>query len=141
VAHLNLAMLHLGEDDAAARREHAAAADLIDQDNNHWVRIFVALFSACWSAEAGSMELARTQLQDAVEAGLARLPLPDAGVLLSRLANAARVGRAHYLEARARELAGELQLPLPEPVPAVHLPADEDLSEAPTVIFKRTVPD
>ncbi|MBC04389.1 MAG: hypothetical protein CMJ34_13975 [Phycisphaerae bacterium] len=145
VAHLNLAMLYLGEDDVAARREHAAAAELIGRDNSHWVRIFVALFSACWSAEAGSMELARTQLQDAVEAGLARLPLPDAGVLLSRLANAARERGAAYLEARARELAGELQLPMPQPepkpVPVVRMQPAEDPADAPTVIFKRMATD
>jgi len=137
VAHLNLALLHLGVDDVASRREHAAAAALIDADNSHWVRIFVALFSACWAAEADRMELARAHLQDAVEAGLARLPLPDAGVLLSRLAHAAGQGGASYLEARARELSGELQLPTPDALPTVRLRPVEDPAEEPTVLFER----
>jgi len=111
VAHLNLALLYLGVDDTVAQQETAAAASLIDADNNHWVRVFVALFSACWAAESAQMAQARNHLQDAVEAGLARLPLPDAGVLLARLADAAQAGGAAYLEARARELSGELQFP------------------------------
>ena len=74
---------------------------------------------------------------EAVEAGLARLPLPDAGVLLSRLAHAAGQGGASYLEARARELSGELQLPTPDALPTVRLRPVEDPAEEPTVLFER----
>ncbi|MBO84508.1 MAG: hypothetical protein CL927_04065 [Deltaproteobacteria bacterium] len=129
VAHLNLAMLHLGHDDAAARREHEAALELVGADSSHWVRIFVALLSVVWAAESGRIDDARASLQDAVEAGLARMPLPDAHVLLERVARHARSVGAAYLEARALELGGSL-------VVDSRPPRDSDEAEIPDLLME-----
>jgi serine/threonine protein kinase/tetratricopeptide (TPR) repeat protein len=110
VAHLNLALLHLGHDDQRAKEEHRAAKELVGAESSHWIRIFVALLSAIWAAEDHHIDDARGHLQDAVEAGLAQMPLPDARVLLERVATHARSAGASYLESRALELAGELSV-------------------------------
>lgn len=143
VAHLNLALLHLGRDDARARREHAAAKRMVGSGSSHWIRIFVALLSAIWASEDGAVDAAREHLQDAVEAGLARMPLPDGRVLLSRLARHARAAGAAYLEARALELAGGLEVrggvEREDPTGEIPRIFNEDPAEFPTELM--AVPD
>ena len=139
VAHLNLALLHLGTDDAVARREHAAAIALVGTDSSHWVRIFVALLSAIWSAEAGDVAAARRSLRVAVDAGLSRMPLPDARVLLERVAHHAHASGDARLAARARKLAGRLQVrttgDFEGPSVEISHVEPEDPAELPTDVF------
>jgi hypothetical protein len=109
---------------------------MVGSDSSHWIRIFVALLSAIWDAEEGRIDDANSRLQDAVEAGLARMPLPDGQVLLNRLARHARLVGAAYLEARALELTGDLEVtsPLEGDEPSVDVPTilTEDPTEGPT---------
>jgi len=141
VAHLNLALLHLGSDDTQARCEHRAAAELVGTDSSHWVRIFVALLSAIWAAEDRDITAASGHIQDAVEAGLARMPLPDARQLLDRVARHARAAGARYLEARVLELAGGLVVDPSREEPSAEVPvvAPEDPADLPTVLMRAPV--
>ena len=99
----------------------------------------MALLSVVWATESGRLDDARTALQDAVEAGLARMPLPDAHVLLQRVAHHAQGRGAAYLEARALELAGSLVVD--SPASSVELPAEipgilvEDPADLPTDVM------
>ncbi len=134
VAHINLCLLALDRSRREAEHEHAAAAALVSTDNGHWVRIFVCLVSAIWATEDGNIDVAREQLQQSVEAGLARLPMADARRLLERLAARARTRGAVYLAARAQELGGDLQITDTDADIAVHRLGSplEDAADQPT---------